>query len=67
MMDIVKIYDGKDACTQCLGWKRVDDGEQQSWKYWEELPFQSALAIRMGLVRPVECPHCHGTGIEPKE
>lgn len=65
-MNIVVIYDGKDACVQCLGWKRVantDDGE--SWKYWAELPAQSAIAVSMGLVKPIECPHCKGTGIEP--
>lgn len=65
-MDIVTIYDGEGACQQCLGWKRVDDGKQQSWKYWAELPAQSAVAVRMGLVRPIECPRCHGTGREPE-
>jgi len=62
---MIIIYVGKNACEQCLGWKRVDNAEQQSWKYWAELPEQSALAVRIGLVKPVECPRCHGTGIEP--
>lgn len=64
-MDTVVIYEGDDKCSQCLGWKRVDDGEQQSWKYWAELPEQSKVAIKIGLVKPVECPLCKGTGIEP--
>lgn len=64
-MDIITIYDGANACGQCLGWKRVDDGEKQSWKYWEELPAQSRIAITMGLVKPITCPRCSGSGIEP--
>ncbi len=65
-MDVIVIYEGEDACTQCLGWKRVDDGDDAgSWKYWEELPYNSAVAIRLGLVKPIECPRCHGSGVEP--
>jgi hypothetical protein len=63
-MSIVVIYEGEDACTQCLGWKRVDSSEQQSWKYWAELPAQSQIAVKMGLVKPIVCPHCGGTGKE---
>ena len=65
-MNIIPIYDGEDACTQCLGWKRVDDGEGASWKYWAELPAQSAIGFTLGLVKPIQCPRCKGTGIEPK-
>jgi len=65
-MSIIPIYDGEDACQRCLGWKRVDDGDGVSWKYWAELPAQSAIAVQMGLVKPVECPRCKGTGIEPE-
>lgn len=66
MTQIVTIYEGEDACIQCLGWKRVDNGEHaQSWKYWAGLPEQSKFAIRTGLVKPVVCPHCKGIGVEP--
>ena len=65
--EIVVIYEGENACIHCYGWKRVDDGEGQSWKYWAELPSQSAIAVQMGIVKPIECPHCKGTGVEPKE
>jgi len=64
-MSMIVIYDGDDVCEQCLGWKCVDDGDGQSWKYWAELPAQSRIAIKMGLVTPVECPRCGGTGKEP--
>lgn len=64
-MNIVQIYDGDNPCAQCLGWKRVDDGDGASWKHWAELPAQSAIAVQLGLVKPITCPRCHGTGIEP--
>lgn len=63
-MQLVEIYEGNDSCEQCLGWKRVDNGEQQSWKYWAELPKQSQIAIAMGWVKPVVCPRCDGSGKE---
>ena len=57
---------GPDACTLCLGWKRVDDGADGiSWKFWAELPAPQAIAVKMGLVKPIVCPRCGGTGIEP--
>lgn len=66
MIDVVVIYDGPDACEKCEGWKRIDDGDDGvSWKFWAELPEQSAMAVRMGLVKPVECPRCKGEGTEP--
>jgi DnaJ-class molecular chaperone len=66
-VDLIKVYEGKDACQQCLGWKRVDDGEQLSWKYWAELPAQSRIAIELGFIKPVKCPRCNGLGKEPKK
>ncbi len=55
----------ENACTQCLGWKRVDSEDHLSWKYWKKYP-EIKGAIRKGLVTPVECPHCNGTGVEPE-
>lgn len=67
MTEIITIYQGDDACTQCLGWKRVSDGAKLSWKYWAEMPAPSNFAVQAGLVKPITCPHCKGTGVEPQE
>lgn len=62
-METVIIYDGEDKCPRCLGWKRIaNDEDGGSWKYWAELPAQSALAVQMGLVKPIICPACNGSG-----
>lgn len=62
-MDTVVIYDGPDACPKCLGWKRIANGEEgASWKHWAELLPPSNLSVVLGLVYPVECPRCRGTG-----
>ena len=66
--EIVVIYNGEDACTQCEGWKRVASGDDPvTWKAWAEIPPPSNLAVQLGMVYPVTCPRCEGTGIEPKE
>ncbi len=67
-MITVIIYTGDDACQQCIGWKRIaNDDEQSSWKHWAEIPPPSNIAVQLGLVFPIECPRCQGTGVEPKE
>ena len=66
-MNIIVIYEGTDTCKECLGWKRIADGDEGgSWKHWAELPPPSNLAVQLGLVKPIECPRCQGTGVEPK-
>lgn len=66
-MDPVVIYEGPNACKKCLGWKRIaNDDEQTPWKYWAELPPPSNLAVQLGVVVPIECPHCQGSGVEPQ-
>lgn len=53
-------------CTWCQGDGRIaDDDEGTPWKYWLELPLQSALAVTMGLVKPIPCTTCGGTGQVP--
>lgn len=66
MVFTVVIYDGPNACRQCLGWKRIANSEDgESWKYWAELEPPSNLAVTLGLVVPITCPRCNGTGQEP--
>ena len=65
-MNYIEIYQGPDACRHCLGWKKIansDDGE--SWKYWAELSSPENLAVVLGVVFPIDCPRCQGTGKEP--
>lgn len=51
-------------CPQCAGCGRIaNDSDGTPWKYWAELPLQSAVAVVAGIVRPLPCPRCNGTGI----
>ena len=55
-------------CYKCAGCGKIaNDKDETPWKYWEELPSQSAVAIKMGLVAPIECPVCKGSGEQPDE
>lgn len=50
-------------CTRCDGCGKIantDDGEP--WSVWLDLPVGSAAAILLGIVRPLTCPACGGTG-----
>ena len=66
MNELVVIYNGTDACRQCLGWKRIaNDDEHSSWKHWPELPAPSNAAVALGIIYPIECPRRGGSGEEP--
>jgi hypothetical protein len=66
MNESIVIYEGPDACRRCLGWKRIADSQEgESWKYWAELTPPENIAVTLGVVRPVVCPRCGGTGKEP--
>ena len=61
--EAIVIYEGADRCPACLGWGRIaNDEERTPWKYWAELPPPSNLAVQLGLVYPVECSKCGGSG-----
>lgn len=63
---ITEIYTGADACQKCLGWKKIaNDDDQSSWKHWAELPAPSNIAVTLGMVFPIDCPRCLGSGKEP--
>jgi hypothetical protein len=52
-----------EPCDRCDGCGQIadsDDGE--SWTAWTDLPPGADLAVRMGLVKPVDCPECDGSG-----
>lgn len=50
-------------CTRCAGCGKIaNDDEGTPWKYWAELPVQSAVAVIMGIVRPLPCTECGGSG-----
>ena len=51
-------------CRRCDGCGKIansDDGEP--WTAWAELPPGSDLAVRAGIVKPIPCPSCKGTGL----
>lgn len=52
-----------EDCPSCEGCGKVaNDTDQTPWTHWINLPEQSKLAIYMGLVHPVRCARCGGTG-----
>jgi hypothetical protein len=53
----------EEKCEKCDGCGQIaNDEDGTPWKFWAELPYQSAIAIRLGLVSPIPCPECKGTG-----
>lgn len=50
-------------CYRCDGCGQVaNTKDMEPWSAWEALPKASKLAIRMGIVSPVPCPTCRGSG-----
>lgn len=50
-------------CQRCSGEGQIantEDGE--AWSSWASLPPGSDLAVQLGLVQPIPCPACTGTG-----
>lgn len=53
----------EEKCVTCDGCGRIaNDDEHTPWTFWENLPVKSAAAVLMGLVRPIPCPDCGGSG-----
>ncbi len=54
----------KIGCPRCSGSGRValiagtETGE--SWARWRDLV--GSVAVKSGLVKPINCPHCGGSG-----
>lgn len=52
-----------DPCPRCEGCgKLANSDDQEPWTFWENLPVKSAAAVIMGLVKPVPCYACQGSG-----
>lgn len=55
--------DNPDACPRCLGCGQLANSEdREPWSAWAELPPGSDLAVRMGMVKPIPCDQCGGSG-----
>lgn len=51
------------TCWRCLGdGKLATDDAQSPWRYVAKIPLESAAAVLLGLVRPVDCYVCGGSG-----
>lgn len=54
---------GDGPCSKCEGCGKVaNSDDQEPWTYWENLPLKTAMAVTLGLVQPVDCPLCGGSG-----
>ena len=54
-----------DRCTKCDGCGQIAYSEgQEPWSYWENLPTQCRAAVECGIIKPITCPKCNGTGKE---
>lgn len=50
-------------CTNCDGCGKVADTEdQEPWTAWTSLPLHSSAAVLTGMVKPIPCPECGGSG-----
>lgn len=50
-------------CTKCEGCGKIANSEDgEPWSVWEALPPGSDLAVKAGIVQPIECPRCEGVG-----
>lgn len=54
-----------DRCEGCGQIANTNSGE--AWTHWADMPVKSAAAVMMGIVRPISCPDCGGSGkVRPK-
>lgn len=51
-------------CKRCDGCGKIASGEEGApWSRWMELPLKNSLAVVAGVVKPITCPNCDGSGI----
>ena len=54
----------QQPCPECDGCGQIaNDDARTPWKYWAALPMPSAAAVTLGLVKPLPCPGCGGSGV----
>lgn len=50
-------------CPKCEGCKQIANDEEGSpWSRWANLPPGSDVAVKAGIVKPIDCPVCDGKG-----
>lgn len=53
----------EEKCSRCDGCGQIaNNADGDPWTAWSELPPGSDLSVRLGLVKPISCPSCGGTG-----
>lgn len=53
-----------EKCGRCDGCGRIADSDSgEPWTAWAELPPGSDIAVRLGIVKPIPCPSCGGSGV----
>lgn len=51
------------TCPRCRGCGQIASGDEGApWSDWLALPLGSSLAVLAGIVKPISCPTCNGTG-----
>jgi hypothetical protein len=51
-------------CPACDGCGQVaNTNDREPWIAWENLPVKSAIAVVLGIVKPIQCMRCIGTGV----
>lgn len=50
-------------CDRCDGCGRLaDTKDREPWTAWTSMPLSSSIAVVAGVVKPMTCPECCGTG-----
>ena len=58
---------GQGECRRCLGSGKVaDSADQEPWTVWRDhKDYWIQRVVAQGLVVPITCPECKGSGIQP--
>lgn len=58
--------EGAKPCGRCNGCKQIaNDDDGTPWHHWAALNPPENIAVQFGLVFPIQCPRCQGSGKEP--